>query len=385
MDEQSQHINYLWQQFAAKKSTPAELDELLTHLDSEASVAFLESYFAQAVTGEIPDKGYLLERAAAITRVPARIRRMSRRWWAAAAVLIIGLGTTLYITQSTKPKINIAQLPSDVLPGGNKATLTLSGGRKIILDSASNGSLALQGNANIIKRANGQIEYSLNDNGTPTTEVAFNTMTTPRGGQYQLRLPDGTDVWLNSASSITYPTAFNSNTREVTITGEAYFEVVKNESKPFHVKVNGADIKVLGTHFNVNAYGDEATIQTTLLEGSVKVSAAGFLRSTVIKPGQQALLTVDGQLSTNNDVDLEQVMAWKNSQFIFDREYLPAIMRQLSRWYDVDVKYAGGVLTDTRFSGIISRQRNISAVLEMLKGTGNIHFKIENKTIIITP
>jgi transmembrane sensor len=264
-----------------------------------------------------------------------------------------------------------------ITPGGNKAILTLQDGSTIVLDDAKDGTLAEQGNATVVKTANGQLVYNGADNGEQ--KVSYNTMSTPRGGQYKLTLPDGTDVWLNSASSITYPTAFVGNERKVTITGEAYFEVAKDKTKPFHVKAGTQDIEVLGTHFNVMAYTDEDAIKTTLLEGSVKVSGNGS--SGILKPGEQSV-------NTNGDLQIgpaavDEAMAWKNGYFKFNRVGIKYIMRQLSRWYDVDVVYDGRV-KDDEFVGTIGRGENIVQALHLLELT-NVHFKIKDKTIIVLP
>jgi ferric-dicitrate binding protein FerR (iron transport regulator) len=206
-------------------------------------------------------------------------------------------------------------------------------------------------------------------------------MSTPRGGQYALKLPDGTQVWLNSASSITYPTAFTGNERTVSITGEAYFEVMNDKSKPFHVMVNDMDVLVLGTHFNINSYQEERAVRTTLLEGSVKISQ-GASTGVILTPGQQAKVEQQ-QIKVINGADLEQVMAWKNGLFNFNKLSLEEIIRQLSRWYDVDVVYQG-TIAPKKFGGEIERDLNLLEVLDVLKEAG-VHFSIEGKRLIVMP
>jgi ferric-dicitrate binding protein FerR (iron transport regulator) len=287
-----------------------------------------------------------------------------------------------------KPK---SQLKNDVLPGGNKAVLTLGNGATIILDSAHTGALAQQGNTQVVKLNNGQLLYnhtakngenSLTIDHSPLT---YNTLSTPRGGQYQLVLPDGSTVWLNAASSIRFPTAFTGNERNVEITGEAYFEVKKNAAMPFTVKMNnGASVQVLGTHFNINAYDDEETIKTTLLEGSVKITKDAAL--AIIRPGEQATLSHKSQTSQNipvQKVDVEEVMAWKNGAFQFGGATIETVMRQISRWYDVEVEYKGNI--SLHFAGTISRNVNISQVLEMLEKAGGIKTTIKGNKVIVTP
>ena len=260
------------------------------------------------------------------------------------------------------------------MPGRDNAILTLSDGTTIVLDSAANGTLAKEGAMQIAKQ-NGQISYT----GTAKAAVpVYNTISTARGNQYQVVLADGSNVWLNAASSIRFPAAFSGSERRVQITGEAYFEVAHNAAAPFKVDVNGMEITVLGTHFNVNAYSDEASVKTTLLEGAVKLAkgtAAG-----VLKPGQQAALGNDGKFAIRSDVDLDETVAWKNGVFIFNRRSLQNIMRQISRWYDVEVVYEGN--PGGTFSGVVSRQENISQVLKIMEVNG-VRFKLDGRKIIV--
>jgi transmembrane sensor len=263
-----------------------------------------------------------------------------------------------------------------ITPGSNKAILTLQDGSEIVLNDAKDGTLAQQGNAKVVKLANGQLVY--NETNTQPEKILYNTMTTPRGGQYKLTLPDGTEVWLNSSSSITYPTAFVGNERNVSITGEAYFEVAKNKEKPFHVKSGNQTIEVLGTHFNVMAYANEDAIKTTLLEGSVKVIQNN--RSGILKPGEQAEVGREGDIKIS-PAAIDEALAWKNGYFKFNRVDIKYIMRQLSRWYDVDVVYESRV-KDDEFVGTIGRGENIVQALHLLELT-NVHFKIQGKKIIV--
>ena len=277
-------------------------------------------------------------------------------------------------------------------PAVSKAMLTLADGSTIILDSAGIGSLAKQGNALVSKLANGKIEYN-NNPGTVAT-VQFNTLTVPKGSKpMQLVLADGSEVWLNVASSITYPTAFTGNERKVEITGEAYFEVTplnfkeKNRKVPFIVSAashlgdgKNVEVQVLGTHFNVNAYNDESSLKVTLLEGSVKVAQHGE-RSIYIKPGQQAELNQQGELGVNKGVDVDEVMAWKSNWFNFNSLTVNEIMRQIEKWYNVSVTYQGKV-SNKHFSGIVSRSNQVSDVLKIMEQAG-IEFKIEGRNITV--
>jgi ferric-dicitrate binding protein FerR (iron transport regulator) len=266
-----------------------------------------------------------------------------------------------------------------VAPGGNRAVLTLSDGTQIPLDSAGNGVLAQQGNTRITKLSNGQLAY--NGSGTSESQVLYNTMSTPLGGQYKLILPDGTTVWLNAGSSISYPTAFSGAERSVSITGEAYFDVAKNEKMPFRVKAGNTTIEVLGTAFNINAYKDEASINTTLLTGAVRVSALQQVQT--LKPGQQARVSA-GAMQVVNHVDINEVMAWKKGFFSFTDADLPTVMRQLSRWYNVQVTYEGDI-PQRLFTGEIGRDLTLAQVLKGLTKT-RIKYRIENgNRIIIQP
>ena len=303
---------------------------------------------------------------------------------AAASLIIFISGAAIYFALRTPKDNTIAkaspqQLKNEAAPGGNKAILTLSDGSAIILDDAKNGQVAQQGGTQIAKLANGQLVYNALDN--KLAEVVFNTLTTPRGGQFKLTLPDGSEVWLNAASSIKYPTAFIGNERKVEISGEAYFEIAHNAAKPFKVSVNGMEVKVLGTHFNINAYNDEASVKTTLLEGSVSLSEGGAV--TTLKPGQQAQLRNGGNIKVINNVDIDQVVAWKNGYFSFNRSGLQTVMRQLARWYDVEISYEGKI-PERQFGGKIDRNSNLSEVLKILEES-KVHFRIEEKKIIVRP
>ncbi|NII28453.1 DUF4974 domain-containing protein [Pseudoflavitalea sp. X16] len=327
---------------------------------------------------------------------PSLLRRIAnnKSWWAAAAVLIVLLGAGLYwVLQPTAQTTIVAVPETDVPPGGNKATLTLADGRVVMLDSAGN-QVIQQGNTTV-RQQDGQLVYDAKALTTHSSQLTFNTLSTPRGGQFQVTLPDGTRVWLNAASSIQYPTAFTGSTREVIITGEVYFEVAKNPGQPFGVSIlpfkgrSGSRVEVLGTHFNINAYDDEEALRTTLLEGKVKVSAnvkngsqLAAHSSQLLSPGQQAQLRND-KLSVINNPDIAAVMAWKNGSFNFDDKSLKEVMRQLARWYDIEVVYEGKVPSVT-LVGEMGRDVPLSKVLAFLKGS-RMHVRMEGtKKLVIT-
>lgn len=325
------------------------------------------------------------------------VTRPRRKWQipAAAAVILIPFSIGTYFMFSSKsPKQEIVnteptktQIKNDIAPGGNKAVLTLADGSTIVLDSASNGTISQQGNIKVQKLDNGLLAYTKNGQQvTENDEAFFNTITTPRGGQYQVTLADGTEVWLNAASSIRFPVVFTGTERKVEITGEAYFEVAKNKTMPFKVKATSSEIEVLGTHFNVNAYDDEASIKTTLLEGMVKVSVpalAGNQSQKFLQPGQQAGINKEGKINVMDNADTEEAVAWKNGRFQFKSTDLKTILRQISKWYDVDVEYKGNV--NLHFTGQLTRNENVSKVFEQLALTGEVHFRIDGKRIIVSP
>lgn len=300
-----------------------------------------------------------------------RVRRISYRWVAAAAVLM-ALATGVYFW-SQRPLQQIPELAGNIAPGSTKAILTLADGTTVALDSAGNRVISQGGTA--IRQQGGQLEYEVK--GAPSAEH-FNTLVTPRGGQFRVTLPDGSKVWLNAASSLRYPTAFINNTRTVEITGEAYFAVAPDAEKPFKVKVNDrTEILVLGTEFNVNAYTDEPTINTTLLEGAVKIN------TQTLTPGQQAQVNTDGAIKLVNDVDVSETVAWKNGIFSFNNADVRTVMRQIGRWYNIEIRYEQAAYT-TRFKGKIGRDLDLTDALEVLKKAG-VNFKVEGRTVTVMP
>jgi ferric-dicitrate binding protein FerR (iron transport regulator) len=301
--------------------------------------------------------------------------------YAAAAVILIfsSIGTYLYLKPNKQPVTLAQAAKKDFAPGGNKAVLTLSNGSQIILNNAKNGNLVQQGSTAVHKTNSGLVAYqvsppALNTRGNHADY--FNSITTPRGGQYRVILPDGTKVWLNSVSSIRFPVAFTGNDRKVEITGEVYFEVAHDKHKPFSVTSAGQTVTVLGTHFNIMAYPDEDNMVTTLLEGSVKI-AKGKLSKT-LKPGEQAL--VDDQIKVVT-ADTDDATAWKNGITSFTDADVKTIMRKISRWYDIDVEYQGPV-SDRIFTGAISRKSNLSGLLKILN-LNHIQFSIEGNKLIV--
>lgn len=376
-----QRLKYLLRLFANDSATKEEIKEMVTLLRAEDN-GEMESVDWERIWSKVH------ETSLGTTR-PAR-KMIWLRAAAAAIIILIGAGAYFFNQKSDQnTKTGIAKaLPvnvketNDVPPGGNKAILTLGNGQQIILDSAANGVLAQQGNADVVKLASGQLAYRGTGN---AVEIIYNTLGTPRGGQYRLMLPDGSKVWLNAISSIRYPTAFTGKERKVEITGEAYFEVAKDASRPLEVVVkrkNSDDLQitVLGTHFNVNAYHDEPGIKTTLIEGSVKVSRNN--QAVIIKPGEQTELNDSGTLKVIHDADVDEAVAWRNGLFEFQDADLQSILRQVMRWYDVDVEYQQNI-PERYFTAIISRDKTLTGVLEILK-LSDIDYKLEGKKLVIT-
>jgi len=294
---------------------------------------------------------------------------------AASVLLVLGIGFYKYTQKTTAPTI-VATEKNIITPGTSGAILTLADGSQIVLDSVANGVLANQ-NSTVVSKKDGTLVYS----GGNANTAAKNSMITPRGRQYQLVLSDGTKVWLNASSSITFPTTFIHKERRVAITGEAYFEVAKDKNHPFIVTANDIEVKVLGTHFNINSYHEEKSTKTTLLEGSVLVS--NKKEKSLLEPGQQATQSNTGTLSVKKLENLDEVMAWRKGLFYFSNTSLENVMQQISRWYDVNIVFEKGVPARS-FDGEISRELNLDEVLKILE-TNNIHFKIEGKTIRVLP
>lgn len=374
-----------------------QLLQLVKEADAnEDLTAALKNHWESATQTEAENKAYWDKKFLTIIRAagnnipiiemhsPKIISRLSYSF-STAAILLVIIGTVYIfsLNNKTQPVKNTITrvLKQDIQPGGNKAFLTLSNGTNILLDSATNGLLAQQGNMNIIKLSSGQLVYRTDADNNAAHEISYNTMRTPRGGQYQLTLPDSTKVWLNSASSIHFPTSFSGIDRTVEITGEVYFEVAKNAAKPFTVKVNGMDVKVLGTHFNINAYKDDDVIKTTLLEGLVSVTNGKA--TLLLQPGNQAQLNNYGEIKLLKNADLEEAIAWKKGFFFFKNSSLQNVMRQLSRWYDVEVDYEGAIPERT-FGGELSRSLNIAQILQVLDKS-KVHFKVAGKKIIVKP
>jgi len=393
---ENEKLAILWEQYLAGRMSKAERTELRILLEDPANKELLELLLNSSMDNpDIPlqkdgkKEKHIIQVLDAIrpnaTPTLNRTQIRTRSWfrYAAAATLVLCAGA-YFLFRPTGKDMRTEQttvVVHAIQPGGDRAMLTLADGSMILLDSANNGSIAQQGNTQILKQADGQIVYGANSSANATGMM--NTMRTPIGGKYQLVLPDGSKVWLNAASSITFPVAFSEKERTVKISGEVYFEVAPDKSRPFSVTGANAHVQVLGTQFNVNAYEDEDKLKVTLLNGSVKVSDIQSKQATVLLPGQQAQLSTT-QLSSSGNIDLNKVMAWKNDLFNFEDVNLDEAMRQISRWYGVKVIYEQGI-PKTQLWGKMNRNTSFERVLRNLKDIGVNYRLTDNKELIILP
>jgi transmembrane sensor len=400
-EEKAHRIAALISGYIHKGLTPDEHDELDRWVgESEANMKLFEELTDDKVSQQAldwladADSPRMLKKLKGKLTFVYESRPLFSQFWhyAVAASIALVLGTVGFFIYKNSVKttapVLAAEQPADVPPGREQATLTLADGRTIVLDEAKEGTIATQGSSNVLKQ-DGQLVY--NNTGEKQLAQLINTVTTPRGGSYPLTLSDGTKLWLNAASSISFPAAFSSKERRVAITGEVYFEVAPLSPKgrqgrvPFIVEVKdkGMVVEVLGTHFNINSYDDESAIKTTLLEGAVKVSAAG--KVSMMKPGQQVQLSKNNEMKTLNDADTDVVMAWKNGFFGFRNTDLKTAMRQVSRWYDLEVEFRTDV-SAMGYSAMLSRKLSaLSLVAAMEETFGGVHFKLEGKKMIVLP
>lgn len=400
-----ERIKYLLGKFEQGTLSAEEAEQLLelTGLEEEAvaegiSAMILEESVPSSATGVDPVWSGMLTKIVGIDKPLVMNRKplLVRLRWLAAAVVLLTLTVGLYFYKQFVPepiRTFPGQITADIAPGGNKAILTLADGSEISLTDAENGALARQAGITIRKTAEGQVIYDTgasagleNEEKESNGQPRYNTITTPRGGQYQINLPDGTKVWLNAASSLTFPQSFSKlRERHVILNGEAYFEVAKRKEQPFKVSTNADTegkaqmIEVLGTHFNINAYNDEESTKTTLLEGSLRVMPR--TGSFLLRPGQQSILS---QHKIKVIVaDMEECMAWKEGYLQFNRADIKTVMRQIARWYDVTVRYEGAVPA-LEFGGAIQKDLTLVQALKILNKS-QIHFRIEGREVIVMP
>lgn len=379
-------IAYLLQKCSVDRLTTAEQEELSAfflnednrELFNEEAAQLIENTPAGAVISE-EDWNPLLAHVLLVDKVSPSLKVRYRRWWqyAAAVAVLIGI-TGIWWHQWSNPRQPSTPIVAHIAPGTNKAVLQLSDGSTIALTDVQNGVVGQQGAAQLVKLDSGFLAYQQEKGGT-TKEQVYNTLITPRGGQFKIMLPDGSMVWLNAASSLNYPASFTGDKREVSLTGEAYFEVASKAGQPFIVKSKGQTVEVLGTQFNIKAYDDEPVAATTLLTGKVKVTGTDFSR--VLQPGEQASRQESRGWQLIKGIDTDQVIAWKNGFFSFNQSDITTVMRELSRWYDVEVVFD----TQNRqqaFVGEIPRNVSLDKALQILS-LSDIHYTIKGRTIHI--
>ncbi|MEP7374611.1 MAG: FecR domain-containing protein [Chitinophagaceae bacterium] len=411
MNEEQNNIVLLLDRYATGSATHAEETELFSLIANAGNENEIKQYLIELQERQQPSASFdrrkwqpildsILNHSDIVVSNTTPVHRIfswKRIAVAASVISVIGFGIAYFVVpkQSEKPSVAETQqqrFKNDVKPGGHKASLTLADGRIIILDSVTPGQLAIQGSTAVLNK-NGQLVYQTGEQ--KNDEVLFNTLLTARGETYTTVLADGSKVWLNSASSIKYPVAFTGKERRVEITGEAYFEVRHNTAKPFVVKFNtpsgdGGEVHDLGTAFNINAYTDEATIKTTLVSGSarvVKVPISGSEgrggEAVLLVPGQQAVIAEAAAESIRvvANADVEEATAWRNGRFLFKSTDIKTLMRQLIRWYDVEVSY--DAVPAIGFNAKITRETPLSSILKALELTGEVKFRLEGKKLVV--
>jgi len=360
------------------------LEKYLSGNCSEQEAALVESWYLQIPSAGKMPAPFEIEESKKVVFSQLSVQRSYKkiirfRLAAAAASIILCLSASLYFynKQNVRPLIASTHQLKNVLPGRNRAILTLASGRVVDLDQVKTGEELHENGIIIRKNKNGMLEYTIQEAGENSNGT--NTISTPRGGSYQVILPDGTRAWLNAATTLKYPYAFSKNERVVELNGEAYFEVTKDAKRPFKVNTASQSVEVLGTHFNINAYQDERATKTTLLEGSIRLKNKEHV--LMMHPGEQ-VSTIDNSFKLNPDVDVEQEIAWKNNVFSFNGADLKAVMRQISRWYDLDVVFQGKINTEAYY-GEIPRSSNLEEVFKILE-LNHIHTQVNGKVLTIS-
>lgn len=393
----TEQLHILFQKYLDQTCSPDEMKQLLDELSAaegqdellEALVSpVLEDQFEAPMDAESKrklDAGFqrILAKRAVPQKRQAILKQFYFRWAAAAAVFFIAFCTAVfYFYPQTLVETQFTAKHEKSKPTTDKAMLTLADGTVINLEQAANGKINNKNGVVVTKTTDGRLVYEAKA-GQANSAIAFNTLVTPRGGQYKIILPDGSAIWLNAASSLRFPTHFSGKERRVELNGEGYFEIAKNAAQPFIVTARGQEVTVLGTHFNINAYNENSLIKTTLLEGAVKVSKdqAGCL----LVPGEEAALnTSDNTISVAKNVDVNAVVAWKDGLFRFEATDIREVMQEVARWYDVDVRYKGD-FTDVVLTGWFSRGDDVKKTLKLLKGTEQVDFIMNGKTVTVIP
>ena len=384
----AQRIAFLIAGFLQHTLTPQEHDELDAWVgESDHNVLLFEELIDEKNLADMVSKLGAFNNEGtgeiAVKKVQSVRRSRGLRLSAIAACFLVIIAGAYFFVTRTKPPKSLAHetLASDVLPGGNHAILRFSTGEMIQLDTIAAGKINTRQLESVVKTDSGLLSYSGEPQSKQDETNTWNQLVVPRGGQYQVILSDKTHVWLNASSSLKYPVSFSGKRRTVELTGEAYFQVAKDPAKPFVVVANNGSVEVLGTHFNVNGYLDNDQTNATLLEGSVKVSTG--LSQTMLVPGQQVSWDISGKMHPTVEVDTEAVTAWQKGLFSFEKGNIEEIMRQVARWYDVDIVYNGKI--NEHFTATIERNVPVSQLLRLLEKTGGVHFQVNGKKIIVNP
>jgi transmembrane sensor len=387
-----ENLNELYERFLRNECNPAEISRLIELFDAADYYALQEivrkhlddpssTMLSQNDNQHLYDR--IFNNLKEHTKPAKPVRALWTKLSAAAGLILLVASASLfwYYKNTSKPVIALHYMHKDVKPGGNRAYLTLSDGKQINLSDMNSGRIGSDGGNDILQAVNGEISYVDGHATAERVRASINTLRTPNGGHYRVILPDGTKVWLNAASQLRYPANFGGlKQRKIDLTGEAYFEVAKDPVHPFVVQTDDQQVRVLGTHFNVNAYHDDGGSKTTLLEGSIH--ARGTHAGVILLPGQQVSTIRNGRLKVD-PADQELAVAWKNDQFMFESEPIRILMKTLARWYNVEVVYGKNV-PDIRFNGAVSRFENISEVLKILESTGKIHFQLDGRKVLVT-
>lgn len=408
---QEKRFSYLFEQYFKRQGSNAEVEEFMELIHSGDYDVQLQMLIDQHYENFIPDQSPLsalqenqilnavlnmksegsaatvLSSSAFTPTVPPTTTTLNMRsdrkrwaWISIAASVAVCLGTGFFVYHTYTYKKDQDYAASLIGPGTNKARLVLGNGKVILLDTLKNGSRVFENGVELTKTKDGQLIYHIKGSANGEARLV-NTIETPRGGKYEVQLPDGTEVWLNAASSLKYSNVFNGKKREVTLNGEAYFEVAHRENQPFVVHTSQQSVEVLGTHFNVNAYPDDENQVTTLLEGAVKASSVS--ETLLLKPGQQAILNLRNDHLKVAEADLETAMAWKNGDFIFKDEDLASVMKKVERWYDVEVVFEDIDPKSIKLGGWVSRSKNISAVIKIIEPIAGVKIKIDGRRITV--
>lgn len=387
MEDQQDELNQLHQKIITGLATPTEKKQLVDWL-AKLNVERLELSLDELSEQELQSRK-ALSKQLNFSEQQVQINKWWTSGWARVAAVLLVVGSVSFFLLQSKSGLNEGQYAKTVVPGSEKALLTLADGKVVSLSDVTVGTtLALQGGVRVEKTNEGNIVYHANTN-AGSSATAHNTVTTPKGGHFKVTLPDGSIAWLNAASSISYPLQFAANERRIKMTGEVYFEIAHKESParfgkkkrlPFYVTTDEQEIQVLGTHFNVNAYNDEPFTATTLTEGSVKITVLKTKQSVLLKPGQQAKLAKNIAVE---DVETDQFLAWISGDFIFRGEQLDGVLRKIARWYDVEFDCPEN-LAQLRFNGMVSRSQPLSTIIETLQSTKRIKVTLKERRIIVT-